>query len=118
MKVRMDFPFSSSHLLPHHPGRCKNLHGHNYVLQVTVAGKSDAKSGMVIDFYDLEDVVQSKVLRELDHRHLNDVIANPTAEEIVRFCWRALKPALPGLDELTLFETPQCAAIYRGEDEA
>jgi len=117
MRVRMDFPFSSSHLLPNHPGRCKNLHGHNYVLQVTVGGKTDAHTGMIVDFYDLEKLVGEQVLATLDHRHLNDVMPNPTAEEIIRFCWRRLKPVLPGLDELTLYETPQCAAIYRGEDE-
>ena len=73
---------------------------------------------MVVDFYDLERTVKDQVVDKLDHRHLNEVLENPTAEEILRWCWPRLKAALPILDELTLFETPDCCAIYRGEDEA
>ena len=58
MRLRMDFPFSSSHILPRHPGRCRNLHGHNYVLQVQVKGPVDPSSGMVVDFDDLSRLKQ------------------------------------------------------------
>ncbi len=116
MRLRMDYPFCSSHVLPRHPGRCKNLHGHNYLLQVVVAGKTDPVSGMIMDFEDMERAVKQHVLAVLDHRHLNDVMENPTAEHIVKWCWDHLKHTLPGLDELILFETPDCCAIYRGED--
>jgi 6-pyruvoyl-tetrahydropterin synthase len=71
---------------------------------------------MVVDFFDLEKLVAEHILSSVDHRHLNELLANPTAEELVRFFWRNLSPHLSGLEELTLFETPQCSAIYRGED--
>ena len=117
MRIRADFTFCASHQLHWHQGHCRNLHGHNYQLQVCVAGKPDPATGVVMDFYDLERVVREKVLSAVDHRHLNDLLANPTAEEILRFCWRRLRPDLPGLDTLVLWETPTCSAEYRGEDE-
>lgn len=117
MRVKMQFQFSSSHILPKHPGRCKNLHGHNYMLDVVVAGKPDPATGMVIDFYDIEAAVNKTVMLMLDHSHLNNLLENPTAEEVVRWCWRALRPLLPGITELAIWETPQCCAIYAGEDE-
>lgn len=117
MRVRMDFPFSSSHVLPNHPGRCRNLHGHNYVLQVQVSGKVDPHSGMVVDFFDLQHAVAERLVNHLDHRHLNDVMPNPTAEEILRYAWKKLVGGVSGLEELVLHETPDCCAIYRGEDE-
>ena len=113
----MDFPFCSSHVLPRHPGRCKNLHGHNYLLQVQVVGRTDPVSGMVMDFDEIQVRVKEHVLNTLDHHHLNDVMENPTAENILRWCWQKLHGKLVGLDELILFETPDCCAIYRGEDE-
>ncbi len=117
MRLRMNFPFCSSHVLPRHPGRCRNLHGHNYVLQVQVTGKTDPVTGMVVDFEDLEAAVKQRAVSLMDHHHLNDLMENPTAENILRWTWKRLDGAVKGLEELTLFETPDCAAIYRGEDE-
>lgn len=117
MRLQMDFPFCSSHLLPRHPGRCKNLHGHNYLLKVTVAGKTHPTTGMVMDFEEIAAAVQTHALKALDHHHLNDVLENPTAENIVAWCWHQLKGPLPGLHTLILYETPDCCAIYQGEDE-
>ncbi|MBI5494300.1 MAG: 6-carboxytetrahydropterin synthase QueD [Deltaproteobacteria bacterium] len=118
MRVRVDFPFCASHILPRHPGRCRSLHGHNYLLQVTVKGRIDPVSGMVMDFDDITSVVNEHVLAQVDHKHLNDVMGNPTAEHIVQWCWKQLAGKLTGLDELMLYETPDCCAVYRGEDEA
>lgn len=103
-------------MLPRHPGRCRRLHGHGYELRVTVRGAVDPASGMVMDFGDLQGIVREHVLERLDHAHLNDIMANPTAEEIARWIWKALSPVLVGLEEVELFETPDCAVVYRGED--
>jgi len=50
----------------------------------------------------------------VDHRNLNDVLDNPTAENIARWIWETLAPRLPGLSEVRLFEIPDCCVTYRG----
>jgi len=87
-------------------GPCYHLHGHNYTLFVTVAGAVNKESGMVMDFHQLEQLVQTEVLSVVDHRYLNDFIETPTAEEISLFIWKKLKPKLPELEEIKLYEMP------------
>ena len=111
----MDFRFAAAHRLPHHPGKCFNLHGHNYGLTVVVRGEPDAVSGMVMDFADIEAAVQKHVLQPCDHANLNDFLENPTAENIVVWMWAQLQPSLTGLAELRLEETADCRVVYRGE---
>ena len=69
-------------------------------------------------FYDitpqLQALVQEKVLNRIDHTNLNDCIENPTAENIAIWIWGQLKPILPPLSEIKLFETPESSVIYRG----
>jgi len=105
-------------------GKCnwENGHGHNYVLWVTVAGNIDPKSGIVMDLVDLKKVIEENVIKKVDHRHLNFDIEefkelNPTAENMVKVFWQWLEPALPEnlLYELTLYETENNVAVYRGE---
>ena len=115
MRVRRSFEFESAHLLPNHAGKCRNLHGHSYLLEVTVERTVEPESGMVIDFADLKMVVQREVVDVLDHRNLNDIMENPTAEVIVVWIWNRLSSVLPGLAELELHETRNCSVIYRGE---
>jgi 6-pyruvoyltetrahydropterin/6-carboxytetrahydropterin synthase len=102
-------------MLPNHPGKCRNLHGHSYVLDVTVNRPVDRSSGMAIDFADLKNVVRKEVVDLLDHRYINDILENPTAEVMVAWIWSRLIEALPGLVELELHETRNCSVIYRGE---
>ena len=115
MRVRRRFEFESAHMLPNHPGKCRNLHGHSYVLDVTVDRPVDQSSGMAIDFADLKNVVRKEVVDLLDHRYINDILENPTAEVMVVWIWSRLIEALPGLVELELHETRNCSVIYRGE---
>ncbi len=119
MRIRKQFPFEAAHVLPHHAGRCARLHGHSYRLDVTVEGPLEAAgpaTGMVVDFDDLARVVQLRAIDDLDHRYLNDTIPNPTCEQIVAWVWRRLEPHLPGLAELTLWETADACAIVRRGD--
>lgn len=115
MAIEMDFRFAAAHRLPRHPGKCFNLHGHNYALTVVVRGEPDASTGLVMDFADIETAVQKHVLEQCDHANLNDFIENPTAENIVVWMWERLKGALAGLAELRLEETVDCRVVYRGE---
>ncbi len=115
MRVRRSFDFEAAHLLPHHPGKCRDLHGHSYRLVVSVDRPMDPETGLAIDFGDLKRVVRDQVVEVLDHKHLNDIIDNPTAENIVVWIWQRLAPSLAGLIEIELFETRSCSVVYRGD---
>ncbi len=115
MRLEADFHFAAAHRLPFYDGPCFRMHGHNYRLVVAVEGTPDPKSGMILDFVELERIVQQAVLSKCDHQTLNDLLENPTAELISRWIWKALAPELPGLAEIRLWETPQYAVAYRGE---
>jgi 6-pyruvoyltetrahydropterin/6-carboxytetrahydropterin synthase len=114
MRVRRRFCFDSAHHLPNHPGKCKQLHGHSYELLVSVEGEIDAHSGMVIDFSDLKHAVREKVVDRLDHRLINDIIDNPTAERMAAWIWDELVGCVDGLVEVELYETRDCSVIHRG----
>jgi 6-pyruvoyltetrahydropterin/6-carboxytetrahydropterin synthase len=113
--VRRRFDFEAAHRLPHHPGKCRELHGHSYVLRIAVDRPVDPDSGMAIDFGDLKAVVRREVVDVLDHRYVNDLIDNPTAEVMAVWIWNKLHDLLPGLVEVELHETANCSVVYRGE---
>ena len=114
MRVRRRFRFEAAHRLPRHPGKCRELHGHSYELVVVVERPVDPESGMAIDFSDMKAVVRKEVVDPLDHRMLNDVMENPTAEEIAVWAWNRLSGSLAGLVEVELHETRDCSVVYRG----
>ncbi len=116
MIVTTEHEFDAAHSLPEHPGACSRLHGHRYRFQVHVAGPVDPVSGLVMDFEDLERLVQAKVLDVLDHQHLNRFIPVPTAEHLAVWIWDRLAADLPGLAEVRVWETPRYSAIYRGPE--
>jgi 6-pyruvoyltetrahydropterin/6-carboxytetrahydropterin synthase len=114
MRVRRRFRFEAAHRLPEHPGKCRELHGHSYELVIDIERAIDERSGMVIDFSELKRIVRETVVDRLDHRCLNDVIANPTAELTAAWIWSTLQERLPGLVEIELHETRDCSVVYRG----
>jgi 6-pyruvoyltetrahydropterin/6-carboxytetrahydropterin synthase len=115
MLLRVEFQFNAAHRLPYYEGPCFNTHGHNYQLVVLVESKVDPKSGMSMDFVKVKQLVREQALDAIDHNDLNQVLDNPTAENVVSWIWERLRPALPELVELRLFETPDYGVIYRGE---
>jgi 6-pyruvoyltetrahydropterin/6-carboxytetrahydropterin synthase len=78
----------------------------------------DARSGFVIDFGELKRIVSEQVVDVLDHKHVNDVIDNPTAENMTLWIWERLAGALPGLYEIELHETRNCSVVYRGTERS
>lgn len=107
-------------------GRCanRNGHGHNYTLEVTVAGKPDPVTGFVVDLKWLKDVMEREVLAAYDHRHLNLEVPEfkdriPTTENIAMAIWRRLEPVVTAaggakLDRVRVYETPEVFAEFRG----
>lgn len=105
--------------------QCNNLngHGHNYELEVTVKGTPDPRLGMVVDIYELDQVIQRIILDRVDHKNLNldvDFMKGliPTAENMVWAFWHELAPHIPQpaqLARLRLVETRNNFVEYRGE---
>lgn len=119
MLIKKSFTFEAAHVLPHHPGKCARLHGHSYRLEVALAGPlqtAGPAAGMVEDFEIVSQVVKGAVVSQLDHRSLNELIENPTAELILAWIWARLAPELPALHELVLWETPTACAVIRKDD--
>ena len=114
MRLDVEFSFAAAHRLPRYEGPCFRLHGHNYRFLVGVEGEVDPATGMIADFGKIKEVVSEEVLSRADHRNLNDVLDNPTAENIARWIWEVLAPRVPGLCEVRLYEIPDCCVTYRG----
>jgi 6-pyruvoyltetrahydropterin/6-carboxytetrahydropterin synthase len=104
--------------------KCANVngHGHNYVLEVTVAGTARPESGYVVDLKKLKQLIRREIIEQVDHKHLNlDVPflegVIPTAENIAKAFWNVLAPKLSDgkLFSIRLRETENNSIEYRGE---
>ena len=105
-------------------GKCanRNGHGHNYTLEVTVAGDIDPVSGFVVDLKALKDVIEREVIQVYDHRHLNLEVPEfrtmiPTTENIAIAIWKRLEKKIAGarLERVRVYEMPDLFADYCGE---
>lgn len=105
-------------------GKCSNRngHGHNYVLEVTVAGEVDAVSGFVVDLKALKEIIEREVVSVYDHRHLNHEVPEfkttiPTTENIAIAVWRRLEGKIDGarLHRVRVREMADLFADYYGE---
>ncbi|RJP57042.1 MAG: 6-carboxytetrahydropterin synthase [Ignavibacteriales bacterium] len=105
-------------------GKCNNQngHGHNYVLEVIVAGEIDPQTGYVIDLKELKKIIKENVIKKIDHKHLNldvDFMKNiiPTAENISIGIWGQLVDKIPAgkLYSVKVYETENNYAEYKGE---
>jgi 6-pyruvoyltetrahydropterin/6-carboxytetrahydropterin synthase len=103
-------------------GKCVNLHGHNYVLEVAVAGGVDAVTGYVVDLKLLSDVICRQVIRDVDHRNLNTDVpwlsgCIPTAENLAMTFWERLRTELPAglLRSVRVWETDKNWAEVGGQ---
>jgi 6-pyruvoyltetrahydropterin/6-carboxytetrahydropterin synthase len=110
-------------------GRCSNRsgHGHNYTLEVTVAGEPDPVTGFVVDLKWLKEAIEREVLAGWDHRNLNLEVEEfaagklmPTTENIAIAAWKRLEPRVTAaggarLNRIRVYETAEIFAEYRGE---
>ena len=104
-------------------GKCNNpnWHGHNYRLEVSVAGEIDSRSGYVMDLAFLRDLVRRELVDHVDHRNMNLDVPfmagqNPTTEHFIVSCWRVLEPRIAPakLVKLKLWETENNYVEYEG----
>lgn len=114
-----DFAFEAAHFLPSHDGKCKRLHGHSWKLRVVVAGNTlyggGPKAGMLMDYYDIGQVVKPLVESKLDHWCLNETtgLENPTSENLAEWIYGQLRPLLRELVAVEINET--CTSACRFE---
>ncbi|HEX2912841.1 MAG TPA: 6-carboxytetrahydropterin synthase QueD [Chloroflexia bacterium] len=113
--------FDAAHQLRDYPGKCANLHGHTYKLEVCIAGEKVNSIGMLYDFFDLKKLMQG-VVDQLDHRFINEIPPydeiNPTAENMAYQIYQTMRRQLQEQDPalrlkyVQLWETPNSCAIY------
>lgn len=127
--------FDAAHILTNHRGLCKNLHGHTYRVDVTVAKDDSDTRDMVIDFKDLKATMQKYITDVFDHSFIYDetsageseiaavlnkhsmrIVKMPfrsTAENLARYFFDLLVPHIVGLSAVTVWETPDSCATYK-----
>ena len=118
------FEFEAAHYLPKHKGKCKNLHGHTYKLEVEVtAGRGNflGEDGMVMDFSDLKSIVENYINENLDHAYLNQTITGtPTAENMLIILSTYLEGKFRAplkVVRIRLWETSTSYAEWRKEND-
>ncbi|MFN5514106.1 MAG: 6-pyruvoyl trahydropterin synthase family protein [Cyanobacteriota bacterium] len=113
--VTKQFHFSASHIIVGVPAEhpCGRLHGHNYIVELVLSAETLDPIGFVVDYNDLKPF-QALIDRELDHRHLNDVLPGSTsAEALAYYLFQKARPLWPQLVAVRVSETPKTWAEYR-----
>jgi len=111
------FRFNAAHSLTNVPTdhKCASLHGHSFRVDVHVIGEVDLQAGWLMDFAQINKAVQPAIDR-LDHCLLNEVqgLSNPTSELLASWLWEQIRPQLPQLSAIVVYESESAKCIYRG----
>ncbi|MFH1248471.1 MAG: 6-carboxytetrahydropterin synthase QueD [Candidatus Omnitrophota bacterium] len=114
-KVRVEANFSSAHNLRGYRGRCEDLHGHNWRVELVAAKKNLDRLGFVLDFKHIKSILND-FLDALDHKYLNKIPyfkkSNPTSENIAKYIFDSLIKRIPCLVSVTVWENNTSSAIY------
>jgi 6-pyruvoyltetrahydropterin/6-carboxytetrahydropterin synthase len=117
VRLTKTFHFEAAHDLPTFPEghKCRRLHGHSFRFDVVVAGEVDPAKGYLIDYGQIKELVDP-VVKQLDHYYLNEMpgLSNPTSENLAQWLWQRLKPLLPMLSAINVYETCTSACEYSG----
>lgn len=121
-QVKIICDFAAAHNLRNFRGKCENLHGHNWKVEVIVRGNELDDSGVLMDFGELKQTTR-EILGELDHKYLNDLAffqsLNPSSENIARYLFDRLSERLNndrrGVYEVSAWESADACATYYGD---
>ena len=120
-EVSVEQTFAAGHALRNCHGKCENVHGHNYRVQITVAGQSLDENGLLVDFLELKGLM-ARVVDYLDHRFINDLppfdVLNPSAENLAKYFHDEVSGGLNSqlpvrISEVRVWETDTSLAVYR-----
>ncbi len=113
MRITKIFSFDAAHKLPDYDGKCANLHGHRWTVELEIEGSIDKKTGMVLDFVELKNSIDP-IIKKLDHHYLNDIIPNPTAENIILWLKAEISctSLYSDLSRIRIYETPDSFAEW------
>ena len=121
-EVSVEQVFAAGHALRNYKGKCENIHGHNWRVQVVLEGEQLDGTGLLVDFIDVKDLMGSVIAR-LDHQFLNEVapfdVKNPSAENIAEYFYQQMSAGLGGapvpvrIREVKIWETDIQSASYR-----
>ncbi|MGA3112475.1 MAG: 6-carboxytetrahydropterin synthase QueD [Candidatus Bathyarchaeia archaeon] len=117
-RLRVETTFAAAHKVVDSNGKCENLHGHTWTVELFVLGEKTEPNGMVIDFAILKAALK-KVTDKLDHTYLNELkeLENPTSENIAKYCFNQLAsilPQKPKLEKVRVWESPKSWCEYLG----
>lgn len=125
-RICKEFTFHAAHQLPNHRGKCKDLHGHTYKVEVEVSGElelaEDASDEcMVMDFDELKEYYNENIHKKVDHKFLNDVLPfRTTAENIARWIFETLETEITFgrryVTRVRVWETPTSWAEVHADD--
>lgn len=119
VELKKEYRFEAAHHLPNVPPghKCARVHGHSYRIELHARGKVDPKTGWLVDFAVLDDA-WAELHGRLDHHNLNEVpgLENSTCENLAGYIWKALRPRIPQLSGVTVWETFDASCTYRGEE--
>jgi 6-pyruvoyltetrahydropterin/6-carboxytetrahydropterin synthase len=114
-KIKIEGDFSAAHNLRGYRGKCEDLHGHNWKVEVEVLSPKLDKIGMVMDFKCLKEKLYN-FLEKLDHKYLNNIAyfkkINPTSENIAKYLYTNLQKEIRGLHSVTVWESDKASATY------
>lgn len=116
--ITKQFTFDAAHYLPNVPEghKCGRMHGHTYTVRVTVEGEVDPHTGWVADFADITSAW--KPLEGIfDHRVLNDIIDNPTAENLAAWIFVYMTEVWASISSVEVSETPNSWATFRRSEQ-
>lgn len=120
VELKKHYRFEAAHHLPRVPKghKCARLHGHSYRVELIVRGPVDVHTGWLIDFAAIDDAWQP-LFERFDHRNLNEVpgLENSTCEILAAYVFDAIKPRIPVLAAVTIWETDDACCTYRGPGE-
>lgn len=120
-EVSVQRTFAAGHALRNYRGKCENVHGHNYRVQVTVEGERLDANGLLVDFVEVKRLMM-EVIDYLDHQFINDLKpfdqVNPSAENIAKYFYDRISTGLKNqvpvrISEVRLWETDTSIAAYR-----
>ncbi len=117
-ELSIETQFAAAHQLRGYKGKCENMHGHNWRVQVSISSDKLNDIGIVMDFNDLKKVTK-ETIASLDHAYLNDVFPfteiNPSSENIAKWIFESLKKRLEDLvkvNSITVWESENSSATY------